>query len=346
MTSSATALPDPVDDLAAAVGRAAHGDVAALTPVLRGGNSRVFRAELTDGRQLAVKRYPEEPDFQPDRMTIENAALAFLCVCGAERWVPEPVAASADDRFALFHWIDGEPVAPLDPAARRDGDAERLLAFLDMLHRLRHRPEAKALPPAREACSDVGDVVAQIRERRHRLATVSKQHPPLAEFLGAFADVAEQVEVPSQKRGDVAAAAPEHLTLSPSDFGYHNAIRRPDGSFAFVDFDYFGWDDPVKLTADTLWHPAMVLSDGERRILANGMADLYGDDPGYAARLAVYMPLLGLKWCLIMLNEFLPERRDRRAFAHGDADPDVIRDHQLAKAVAQLDAVQQLREAA
>ena len=39
--------------------------------------------------------------------------------------------------------------------------------------------------------------------------------------------------------------------LSPSDFGLHNALRGQDGQLRFVDFEYFGWDDPVKLVSDS-----------------------------------------------------------------------------------------------
>ena len=48
--------------------------------------------------------------------------------------------------------------------------------------------------------------------------------------------------------------------LSPSDFGFHNVIKTKQG-LRFIDFEYFGWDDPVKLITDFIWHPAMDLSE-------------------------------------------------------------------------------------
>ena len=79
-------------------------------------------------------------------------------------------------------------------------------------------------------------------------------------------------------------------------------MRRADGSLTFIDFEYFGWDDPVKLGADFLWHPAMRLSDAERSQFAHGITDLFGSDPEFAARLAIYFPLYGIRWSLIILN--------------------------------------------
>jgi hypothetical protein len=36
--------------------------------------------------------------------------------------------------------------------------------------------------------------------------------------------------------------------------------------------------------------------------------DIYGQDASFAARLEALYPLFGLRWALILLNEFLPNR--------------------------------------
>ena len=53
--------------------------------------------------------------------------------------------------------------------------------------------------------------------------------------------------------------ASAHRALSPSDFGLHNALRTKDGQLRFIDFEYFGWDDPVKLVSDTAIQPGSSL---------------------------------------------------------------------------------------
>jgi hypothetical protein len=110
----------------------------------------------------------------------------------------------------------------------------------------------------------------------------------------------------------------EWRSLVPSDFGFHNSLRRSDGSLAFVDFEYFGWDDPVKLTADMMLHPGNTLALAQRRRFREAATRLYGGDPAFAGRLSAYLPLFGLRWVLILLNEFIPERWQRRVLA-GDA---------------------------
>jgi thiamine kinase-like enzyme len=97
-------------------------------------------------------------------------------------------------------------------------------------------------------------------------------------------------------------------TLSPSDFGFHNAIRRPDGTLAFVDFEYFGWDDPAKTIADFLLHPGMAIDAALKRRFAAAACRVFSDVPALPARVQMAYALFGLKWVLILLNDFLPER--------------------------------------
>ncbi|EMO63646.1 hypothetical protein LEP1GSC133_0031, partial [Leptospira borgpetersenii serovar Pomona str. 200901868] len=70
----------------------------------------------------------------------------------------------------------------------------------------------------------------------------------------------------------------------------------------FLDFEYFGWDDPVKLIVDVSFHPAMNLQEDERNYWKNGMFSIFGDflEKKYEVTWAMY----SLCWCLILLNEF------------------------------------------
>ena len=100
--------------------------------------------------------------------------------------------------------------------------------------------------------------------------------------------------------------------MSPSDFGFHNCLRSDKGILNFIDFDYFGWDDPVKLTADFIWHPAMNLDSELKENWKAAMLNLFSNDPQFESRLNAAMPLYGLRWALIILNEFLPMFAEQR----------------------------------
>ena len=72
----------------------------------------------------------------------------------------------------------------------------------------------------------------------------------------------------------------------------------------------------MKLTADILLHPGVALQPPQRRRFREAAERLYGDDPAFArAACRRYLPLFGLRWVLILLNEFIPERWQRRVLA-------------------------------
>jgi hypothetical protein len=213
------------------------------------------------------------------------------------------------------------------------------------LHCARSARGATGLPVATEAVLRLSDLTTQIDRRLARLSEVLPTETELASFLEGELRPQLVRRVSALEARDVDAQLdPARRTLSPSDFGFHNALRRADGSLTFIDFEYFGWDDPVKLTADFLWHPAMRLSDEERRQFYEGAAALYADDPDFQTRLGLCFPLYGIRWCLIILNEFLPGLWARRTFSGGGRDWSTAKREQLNKARTMLDAVRSYEE--
>jgi hypothetical protein len=301
-----------------------------------GGNNRLYRIEGADGRSYALKTYLQSPHDDRDRLGVEFGGLAFLRAQGLDRSVPRAVARDPARHCALFGWVDG--VAVDQPTPR---DLFQALCFVLDLYRLAQRPEAAALPLASKACLSGAEVARQIDRRLDRLLAIGDQRL-MAFLIDTFAP-AHKVYCDRAMAYYAAhdldfAQAIDHsaLTLSPSDFGFHNAIRRTDGQLVFIDFEYFGWDDPVKLVADFLLHPGMGLDGELRRRFRRGAGAVFGDDHGFEARLRALFPLYALRWCLIILNEFLPERWQRRDYAGAHMDRESALDAQLAKAKAML----------
>ena len=92
--------------------------------------------------------------------------------------------------------------------------------------------------------------------------------------------------------------------LSPSDFGFHNAINYK-GGIKFFDFEYFGWDDPVKLTCDFMLHPGMKITNKQKIFWFQTMIEIFKLDKNFQKRIIASYELYGLCWCLINLNVYL-----------------------------------------
>ena len=313
------------------------------TPVRRvervagsGRNSRVYRVDSPRGR-FALKFYDQRPDDGRDRLACETEALRFMTDHGIVG-VPRLVAVDAADRAALLTWIDGEP-----PAAVTQADVEAAASFLDALHALRRTSEAEGLSLAAEACLSGAEIERQVRKRHVRLAASGEDEREFTAFLqSSFTPLVERALAYAKARMsaaglDFAAQLPRRLQSPlPADFGFHNSLRRPDGTLAFFDFEYFGWDDPVKLTADFLLHPGVALNAAGRRGFEAAARRRYGDDPAFGTRLDALLPLFGLRWVLILLNEFLPDRWLGRVRAGTPLDWDEAKRRQLVRARALL----------
>ncbi len=304
---------------ATSVARALVGDRALeLSMVQSGGrNSRIWC--VRDGeRAFALKQYPPRASDPRDRLSTEVGALRLM-----ERYridaVPRVLGVDAALGYVLLSWIDGRTVAEVG-----DADIDAAVAFLSAIHELRGTAWAAEQPSASEACLSGAEIERQIEARMARLRALADE-AELVEFVDYSLNPA---------RGEAGRAARALMTtagldfgrelpqewrsLVPSDFGFHNSMRRSDGSLAFVDFEYFGWDDPVKLTADILLHPGSPLPSRQHRRFRQAALQLYGGDRAFAERLRAYLPLFGLRWVLILLNEFIPERWQRRVLA-GDS---------------------------
>ena len=334
-------MPEPAratSDVGAIAARLLGRAVQSAEPAAPGGNNRVYRIDTKDGA-FALKFYPSQDDDRRDRLSQEYQGLEFLARYGIAG-IPRPVARDPALGCGLYEWIDGVPIAGarVEPGP---ADVDAMVALAGRLAALADESHAGALAPASAHCFSGAAVAAQLAERLARLHNVAAKEDALAPFLDD--EFAPRVEPLLRRAKDVYAEAsldfgtelrPPALTLSPSDFGFHNALRTRDGGIAFVDFEYFGWDDPAKMVSDALWHPGSTFSPTLARRFRVGAGRIFEDREGdsFAVRLEALHPLFGMIWCLILLNEFLPERWRRRLAAGGTADAGPARARQLAAA--------------
>ena len=126
-------------------------------------------------------------------------------------------------------------------------------------------------------------------------------------------------------------------TLSPSDFGFHNSILRSDGALCFLDLEYFGWDDPVKLIADFIWHPAMMLSDDHKKLWLENSFMIFKNTEEIQQRFHAAWPLYGMRWAMILLNEFRKDGWEKKL--HVDENMEKLREQKLREQVNKTTAV-------
>jgi hypothetical protein len=289
-----------------------------LTPLPGGRNNRVWRLHAAE-TDFLLKRYYWAENDQRDRMGHEIAFLSYLRSIGNNA-APEPLAADRENRFALLEFIHGVP-PPLPDIAEPEVFAAA--EFFAAMNSARFPDAVQALPAASEACFSFRQHVETTGHRVARLDQIVTDDD-VAAAAGEFAFDhlrplwervrARIIENALEHGGYERKLAQEERCVSPSDFGFHNSLRLPDGSLRFLDFEYSGWDDPAKTIADFTNQPDMLLDDNLGDFFRACVILLFPDSGALAARLRLLTPLYQVKWACICLNEFLPAGSARRAF--------------------------------
>ena len=304
-----------------------------------GHNSRVYSVTDGEGRQYVAKVYPSGGPNGRDRLDVEYGALQFLRRHGVE-CVPRTVGLDRDARSAIFEFVDGDSIP--SPTVTTS-DIDQAVDFLVCLASLRSAQDSVELPVASEACFSVQEIIENIELRESKLLAVrgedslySDFHDFLdLEFVPAFEKIANwcRSRLESQGLSQDTKLESEGRTLSPSDFGFHNALRSSDDRIVFLDFEYFGWDDPAKTISDFLLHPGMDLDSTLKSRFWDGIVDGLSGFGNLSRRVEMVYPLWGLKWCMILLNEFVPDLMAIREFSsEAQQDGDSSRERQLNKA--------------
>jgi hypothetical protein len=314
-------LPEPQleSGLAAAAralaARAAAADVVAIERLAGGRNNRAYRLNTRE-RPLFLKVYHSDTADPRPRLHTEFAFLRYAWERGI-RVVPEPIAADFDNNLGLYGFVEGRRLGASEAGREHIEQAARLLAELN-----RGRgTAAAALPAASEACFSFGRHLALIEERVRRLQSIDGPAEVSSLLRDRLAPLWRQVSERARRRAAVAGIIDEpelpagDRCLSPSDFGFHNAIADENGRLTFHDFEYAGWDDAAKLVCDFLCQPEVPVAAADADFAIDCLLAAAGRPTAERSRIELLYPLYAVKWCCICLNDFLPPAARRRDFA-------------------------------
>ena len=273
-----------------------------------GGNSRIYKV-TTPTKNFALKFYREDSGNNNARLIRELNALEFMNLTG-DLSCPILTGHNLLNNCCLTEWIDGEVLEVFE--ARH---LEEAGAFLKKIHLARTNKSASKIDFGTEVCLSAIDIERQIKSRIKKLQDSHDDN--LKNILeNKFNPILNQIivwvkkEYLNKKWSYESKISNEKLTLSPVDFGFHNALHTKSDRLIFLDFEYFGWSDPAHLISDTLLHPGMDLNDEQKNIFFNSISETYSSDKDFLSRIAILYPLYALRWCAIMLNIFMPSYFD------------------------------------
>lgn len=298
-----------------------------LRPIRAGRNSQVSLISSENGRWILKHYYQPPGGDRRDRLGTEYGFLEFLKQRDVPG-VPAPLGMERASNLALYSYLPGQR-----PSAILPWHVSQAAGFIAKVNRFRRTAQAQALPMASDACLDWQAHLELAESRIARLLAVvpaSDVAREAHEFVESrlkplWAKV--QIEL-AAVRGNV-LLSPEDRVLSPSDFGFHNVLEH-EASLSFVDFEYAGWDDPVKLICDFMCQPEVPVTAEQGLQFMDELLQELSMADAMGPRVGLLLPVHRLKWCCILLNEFRMEDMKRRE--HAGLASESLLSEQLGKA--------------
>jgi len=276
-----------------------------------GANSEVAKV-LTEGDNIYfVKRYLHpENDFR-NRLETEFQGLKFLWNHKI-RHIPEPIFFIREKNLAVYSFLPGRHLAPEEINKHH---LKKTASFFSSLQKLASIVPSHKVKDASDSCLTIQTHIDLLNHRIEPLLLL--EYPPLQKFL-----ISDLLPGLNMVKNFVTKKALEtkldlnvsllksETTLSPSDVGFHNILyHAEEDQLYYIDFEYFGWDDPAKMICDFILQPGRPLPTHLVPFFVHNILLKFPFREILLKRIQVIFLLVGIKWCLIMLNPFLPNRK-------------------------------------
>jgi hypothetical protein len=280
-----------------------------LTQLGGGINNSVFSC-CSDNGKWVIKAYPNENKDQQDRMNAEVDFLRYAAIA-APGCTPELIEIDKELRCIVMEYIPGDPYLTKVEAPSID-HLRFGASFIDRLNRDLSLSREMIQLDAAEGFSALSRHIVSIQER---FSLMNTEHIPLqakeeANRMYSLLEIQiNDVETKLASQISTGSIRDSIRTrdkwVSPSDFGFHNAIYHSN-NIIFIDFEFAGWDDPAKTILDFWMQPRIQVPDSWLDISLRVLPQHQKRD--FLRRLNAAADIFELKWASIVLSILNPSR--------------------------------------
>lgn len=269
------------------------------------GNNQIFKLLFENKEQFLLKKYSKIHMDNWKRGKTEFNVLSFLWKKGL-REIPKPIYFDDKENIAIYSFEEG---ILLKPEKISENEINNALNFLIKLHNFKEK-DKKLFNPASSACLCFNDYL-EVIDRRFKIVSNYKPKNFIERKAKKLLDKKIHPKIIKLKKEFIEKINKENLkkefplseqVLTPADFGFHNILFN-DGEYKFIDFEYFGRDDPARQILDFIHHDK---SKNINSNLKNKFVEEYIKirklSDSFKKRLKLLDPLIGMTWVLIYLN--------------------------------------------
>lgn len=300
-----------------------------LIPLRGGINNKVFLCS-SGRKRFVLKGYASHKESEHSRYKSEVEFLRYA-QNAAPSYVPRLISFDGLNQSIVLEYIKGEIFHEgFQPNKKNIYQA---VEFMSALNRNFQNTGGIIMGPAAEGYLHLTEHLNNVFNRIKKMST---QHLPATIHVEAqksiktlknlFEEIQNSTKNAIERGHCEDALDPRRRCISPSDFGFHNAIRTKNG-LKFFDFEFAGWDDPAKVIADFDLQPRFPIFP-RNRVLKGAIPE---DLRPSVKRTEALFAILRIKWACIILAVLDPER-----WKHISRDEPYKRSEKLVKNKIQL----------
>ncbi len=301
-----------------------------------GGNHNAFI--ISSGNEtLFIKVAEPEKSAQLKK---EYEALHFLHERGIKN-IPETRHFSEKQGFLVQAAISGKKINSVNQVSILE-----VIGFIQKLDSVRD-----TFRPASQSRKKLKDYPRALELRLDRIfsgiETMHKHHPELMMIKNLIEDKLLPLKQIVEKHynkllhrfklNENYIFSEHERILNPSDFGFHNALLDNNNRIVFLDFEYFGWDDKIKMVSDFIHHPGHSLTAEQQVFFIRQLKKTGFLTPELLNRLRTVIDLIGLEWVLIILNVAQVDKLKQKKSAFSELSVSELITRQYNKASDLLD---------
>tara|TARA_B100001057_G_scaffold501283_1_gene623178 strand:- start:21194 stop:22183 length:990 start_codon:yes stop_codon:yes gene_type:complete len=275
-------------------------DIKKIRTIRSGKNSKVYKINI-DKKIIVLKSYYGD---KKQRIKKEFQFYKYLNQLKIKN-VVTPLFFDFKNNFVILPYITGNKIQKIND--------KHITQFSNFINKINQKKVgSKKIKLAVEGINNRKDYITICNNRIKKLKTVNKKSLINRKFhsflnkkiIPKFETIKNELNKKKIFHDISHKLNKKDMIISPSDFGFHNAIESKKKIF-FFDFEYAGYDDPVKLICDFYCQPNQKVSHKQKEKFKKLIIRKYKTHKKLDYLISQLLPLHYLKWCCIILNEFI-----------------------------------------
>ncbi len=272
--------------------------------IQEGRNNKVFLFNKKN-KKIIVKKYKKNFLTKYNRFDTERFFLEFLKRKKIYN-VPKIICFDQNEMTNYLTFIDGKQIKKVKK--------KHLISCLKFLKKINFKTTHINFnfQDASDACFSIDDHINTCKIRITKLIKKFKNTNTIKnkktlfflenQIIPSFQKINREANSRFSKTVIRKKLDKNNMILSPSDFGFHNIILKKNNLF-FIDFEYAGWDDPLKLICDFFLNPDYSISKSDKKYFLDSFSHLFKRKFINIDNFRFVLKFHFLKWVCVILNQ-------------------------------------------